>query len=200
MSERESMEFDVVIVGAGPCGLAAACRLLQLAAEVRREVSVCVVEKGAEIGAHILSGAVFEPAALTELFPDWRERGAPVATAVAMDEFLWLRNDSASTAVPGFLIPRPMRNHGNYIISLGKLCQWLGQQAEALGANLFPGFAASRVLFEDGRVAGVITGDLGRGADGSEKPGFQAGYELRGRYTIFAEGCRGHLGKELMEV
>lgn len=200
MSERERMEFDVVIVGAGPCGLAAACRVLQLAAAAGREVTVCVVEKGAEIGAHILSGAVFEPTALTELFPDWRERGAPVTTPVVHDEFHWLRNATASLKVPEFFIPRPMRNHGNYIISLGRLCQWLGQQAEALGANLFPGFAASRVLYENGRVAGVITGDLGRGADGGEKPGFQAGYELCGKYTIFAEGCRGHLGKELMEV
>ena len=200
MSERESMEFDVVIVGAGPCGLAAACRVLQLAAGVGREVSVCVVEKGAEIGAHILSGAVFEPAALTELFPDWRERGAPVSTSVTHDEFHWLRGADQSWRVPEFFIPRPMRNHGNYIISLGRLCQWLGQQAEALGANVFPGFAASRVLYENGRVAGVITSDLGRGADGREKPGYQAGYELRGRYTIFAEGCRGHLGKELMET
>jgi len=200
MTERESMEFDVVIVGAGPCGLAAACRVLQLAAAAGREVSVCVVEKGAEIGAHIISGAVFEPAALGELFPDWRERGAPVSTAVTGDEFLWLRNPDAALAVPGFLIPRPMRNHGNYIISLGRLCQWLGQQAEALGANLFPGFAAASVLYEDGRVAGVITGDLGRDREGREKAGFQPGYELRARYTIFAEGCRGHLGKELMEV
>jgi len=200
MAERESMEFDVVIVGAGPCGLAAACRVLQLAGTAGREVSVCVVEKGAEIGAHILSGAVFEPAALTELFPDWRERGAPVTTAVSGDEFHWLRNDTASLCVPEFFIPRPMQNHGNYIISLGRLCQWLGQQAESLGANLFPGFAAAQVLYENGRVAGVITGDLGRAADGTEKPGFQPGYELRGKYTIFAEGCRGHLGKELMEV
>ncbi len=200
MSERERMDFDVVIVGAGPCGLAAACRVLQLAAAAGREVSVCVVEKGAEIGAHILSGAVFEPAALTELFPDWHERAAPVTTPVTHDEFHWLRNDAASLQVPEFFIPRPMRNQGNYIISLGRLCQWLGQQAEALGANLFPGFAASRVLYENGRVAGVISGDLGRGTDGSEKPGFQAGYELAGKYTIFAEGCRGHLGKELMDV
>ncbi|MEO8224196.1 MAG: NAD(P)-binding protein, partial [Gammaproteobacteria bacterium] len=138
MSDRESMEFDVVIVGAGPCGLAAACRILQLAAAAGREVSVCVVEKGAEIGAHILSGAVFEPSALTELLPDWRERGAPVTTAVSHDEFLWLRNGSASTQVPPFFIPRAMHNQGNYIISLGRLCQWLGQQAEALGASLFP--------------------------------------------------------------
>jgi electron-transferring-flavoprotein dehydrogenase len=200
MSERERMDFDVVIVGAGPCGLAAACRILQLAAAGGREVSVCVVEKGAEIGAHILSGAVFESAALTELFPDWRERGAPVTTAVSHDEFYWLRNDAASLRVPEFFIPRPMRNHGNYIISLGRLCQWLGQQAEALGANLFPGFAAARVLYENGRVAGVITGDMGRAADGSQKAAFEAGYELRGKYTIFAEGCRGHLGRELMET
>ena len=194
------MEFDVVIVGAGPCGLAAACRVLQLAAASGREVSVCVVEKGAEIGAHILSGAVFEPAALAELFPDWRDRGAPVTTPVAHDEFLWLRSAATSMRVPEFFIPRPMRNQGNYIISLGRLCQWLGQQAESLGANLFPGFAAASVLYEDGRVAGVITSDQGRGADGAEKAGFQPGYELRGKYTIFAEGCRGHLGKELMEV
>ena len=194
------MDFDVVIVGAGPCGLAAACRLLQLARDAGAEVSVAVVEKGAEIGAHILSGAVLETTALDELFPDWRERGAPVQTAVTADEVHWLRSADADIKVPDLFVPRPMHNKGNYIISLGRLCQWLGQQAEELGANLFPGFAGAEVLYENGRVTGVLTGDLGRGADGEEKPSFQPGYELRGKYTIFAEGCRGHLGKELMET
>jgi electron-transferring-flavoprotein dehydrogenase len=199
MSERETMDFDVLIVGAGPCGLAAACRLLQLAAAAGREVNVAVVEKGAEIGAHILSGAVFEPTALTELFPDWRERGAPVQVAVTGDEFHWLRSPDSAMRVPNGLVPRPMHNAGNYVISLGRLCQWLGTQAEALGANIFTGFAAAAPLYLDGRVAGVITGDLGRAADGAEKAGFQAGYELRAPFTIFAEGCRGSLGKELMD-
>ncbi len=194
------MDFDVVIVGAGPCGLAAACRLLQLARDAGAEVSVAVIEKGAEIGAHILSGAVLETTALDELFPDWRERGAPVQTAVTADEVHWLRSADADIKVPDLFVPRPMHNKGNYIISLGRLCQWLGQQAEELGANLFPGFAGAEVLYENGRVTGVLTGDLGRGADGEEKPSFQPGYELRGKYTIFAEGCRGHLGKELMET
>ncbi len=198
MTERESMEFDVLIVGAGPCGLAAACRLLQLAGESGRELSVAVVEKGGEIGAHILSGAVFETRALDELFPDWAARGAPSGTAVSGDELYWLTGAQGARRVPHAFVPRAMRNDGNRIVSLGRLCQWLGEQAEALGANLFPGFAAAEVLHEGDRVAGVITGDMGRAADGREKDGFQAGYALRARWTIFAEGCRGHLGKALM--
>ncbi|MFQ5634048.1 MAG: electron transfer flavoprotein-ubiquinone oxidoreductase [Gammaproteobacteria bacterium] len=199
MSERESMEFDVVIVGAGPCGLAAACRLMQLASAADRDISVCVVEKGSEIGAHILSGAVFEPRALDELFQDWRDRGAPVTVQVRHDDFQFLTSASGSRRVPHFFVPKPARNEGNYIISLGELCRWLGEQAEALGVNLFPGFAAAEVLYEDGRVAGVATGDRGRGGSGNPKPAFEPGYELRARYTLFAEGCRGSLGKTLME-
>jgi electron-transferring-flavoprotein dehydrogenase len=200
MPQRESMEFDVVIVGAGPCGLAAACRLMQLAAESGRDTTVAVVEKGSEIGAHILSGAVFEPTALNELFPGWREQGAPVTTAVTTDEFQFLSSARASLHVPSFLVPQPMRNHGNFIISLGELCRWLGTQAENLGVNLFPGFAAAEVLYADGRVTGVATGDMGRDRAGQPKATFQPGYELRARYTLFAEGCRGSLGKELMRV
>jgi electron-transferring-flavoprotein dehydrogenase len=199
MSERESMQFDVVIVGAGPCGLAAACRLLQLAAAAGREVSVCVVEKGAEIGAHILSGAVLEARALDELFPDWRQREAPVRTSVTADDVYLLRDAQASLRIPAPFVPRLMRNEGNYIVSVGRLCQWLGAQAETLGANIFPGFAAASVLYEEGRVAGVITGDHGRSANGTPRSDFQPGYELRATYTIFAEGCHGHLGKELMQ-
>jgi len=198
MPERESMEFDVVIVGGGPCGLAAACRLMQLAAEAERELNVCLVEKGAEIGAHILSGAVFEPRPLDELFPDWRERGAPVTVPVAGDAVHFMSSGKGALRVPEFFVPKPARNHGNYIVSLGELCRWLGDQAEALGVNIFPGFAAAEVLCEDGRVVGVATGDMGRDADGQPKPTFEPGYELRARYTLFAEGCRGSLGKVLM--
>jgi electron-transferring-flavoprotein dehydrogenase len=195
-TERESMEFDVVIVGGGPSGLAAACRLLQLDSDL----SVVVVEKGSEIGAHILSGNVFEPTGLNELFPDWKAMGAPVRTEVKGDDVYYLTSAEKGIRTPGLFVPRPMHNKGNYIISLGRLCQWLGEQAEGLGANLFPGFAASEVLYdEQGCVTGVATSDLGIGKDGEMKSGYQAGYELLGKYTIFAEGCHGNLGQQLMQ-
>jgi electron-transferring-flavoprotein dehydrogenase len=197
--ERESMEFDVVIVGGGPAGLATACRLMQLGARDGREVSVALVEKGSEIGAHILSGAVFEPTALNELFPDWRERGAPLDNPVTQDEVYYLVNDTNRIKVPTFFVPKATHNHGNYATSLGNLCRWLGEQAEALGVNLFPGFAAAEVLYrEDGSVKGIATGDMGVGANGEHKPTFTPGYELHAKYTVLAEGCRGHLGKQLI--
>ena len=199
MPERESMEFDIVIVGGGPCGLSAACRLMQLAAEAERELNVCVVEKGSEIGAHILSGALFETRPLDELFPDWRERRAPITVPVTGDGVHFMSSGDGALRVPGFFVPKPARNHGNYVVSLGDLCRWLGDQAEALGVNIFPGFAAAEVLCEDGRVVGVATGDMGRDANGEPKPTFEPGYELRARYTLFAEGCRGSLGKGLMD-
>ena len=198
--ERESMEFDVVIVGGGPAGLAAGCRLMQLATEGGRELSVVVVEKGSEIGAHILSGNVFEPTGLNELFPDWREQGAPVKTAVTGDLIHYMLGEGSSIKVPGLFIPRPMHNEGNFIISLGRLCQWIAEQAEELGVNVFPGFAASEVLYDEaGAVRGVATSDMGIGKDGKPKAAYQPGYELLGKYTIFAEGCRGNLGQELMQ-
>ena len=199
-TERESMEFDVVIVGGGPSGLAAACRLSQLAEADGKELSVVVVEKGSEIGAHILSGNVFEPLALSELYPDWQEQGAPVKSSVTGDIIHYLLGDNSSVRVPGLFVPSPMHNKGNYIISLGRLCQWLGNKAEAAGVNVFPGFAASEVLYDDeGRVKGVVTSDMGIGKDGEKKSSYQAGYELLGKYTIFAEGCRGNLGEALMK-
>ena len=195
------MEFDVVIVGAGPAGLSAACRLKQKAAEAGKEISVCVVEKGSEVGAHILSGAVFEPRALNELFPDWKELGAPLNTPVTRDDIYVLRSDSTATKVPDLFVPKTMHNEGNYIISLGNLCRWLAQQAENLGVEIYPGFAAQEVLFDENNVVrGIITGDLGVDREGTPKEGlYTPGMELRGKYTLFAEGCRGHLGKQLIE-
>jgi electron-transferring-flavoprotein dehydrogenase len=197
--EREFMEFDVVIVGAGPAGLAAAIRLRQLSAETGHEVSVCVLEKGSEVGAHILSGAVMEPRALNELLPDWQERGAPLNTPVSGEKFLML-TEKRAFSVPVWALPGQMQNHGNYIVSLGNVCRWLAEQAEALGAEIYPGFAAAELLSDDkGRITGVATGDVGIAKDGSEKAGFERGMELRAKYTFFAEGCRGSLSKQLFE-
>ena len=194
------MEFDVVIVGAGPAGLSAACRLKQKAAEAGKEISVCVVEKGSEVGAHILSGAVFEPRALNELFPDWKELGAPLNTEVKRDDIYMLKSAESAIKVPNLFVPKTMHNEGNYIISLGNLCRWLAQQAENLGVEIYPGFAAQDVLFDENNVVrGIITGDLGVDREGHPKDGlYTPGMELRGKYTLFAEGCRGHLGKQLI--
>jgi electron-transferring-flavoprotein dehydrogenase len=197
---RDAMEFDVVIVGAGPAGLSAACRLMQMAGAAGEALRVCVVEKGAEVGAHIISGAVLEPSALNELFPDWRERGAPVTIPVTTEEMHYLVTARHSFRVPHVLVPKPMRNAGNYVISLGRLCRWLAQQAEALGVEIFPGFAAVDLLYDrSGGVAGVLTGDMGIAKNGARKPTYQPGVELRAPFTLFAEGCRGSLGKRLME-
>jgi electron-transferring-flavoprotein dehydrogenase len=197
---REYMEFDVVVVGAGPAGLSAACRLKQKAADAGQEISVCVVEKGSEVGAHILSGAVFEPRALNELFPDWKALGAPLNTPVTRDDIYLLKNEQAASKLPNMLVPKTMHNEGNYIISLGNLCRWLAQQAENLGVEIYPGFAAQEALIdEDGIVRGIVTGDLGVDREGNPKEGmYTPGMELRAKYTLFAEGCRGHIGKQLI--
>ena len=195
---REVMEFDVLVVGAGPAGLSAAIKLAQQAQESGSELSICVIEKGSEVGAHILSGAVLETTALDELLPNWQALGAPLNTPVTEDHIYLCHNETKATRLPNFLVPRTMMNHSNYIVSMGNVCRWLATQAEALGVEIFPGFTAASPLLEEGVVKGVITGDMGISANGTHKDTYMPGMELRSKYTLFAEGCRGHLGKQLI--
>ena len=200
VSERESMEVDVVIVGAGPAGLSTACRLMQLSNEHKLDLNIVVLEKAGAVGGHILSGAVIEPRALDELFPDWKELGAPLNTKVTKDEIYFFTSAEKSVTVPNWMAPRTMHNHGNYIVSLAQVVRWMGEQAESLGIEIYPGFAASEVLFdENGRVKGVATGDMGIAKNGEKKTSYEPGMELHAKYTVFSEGCRGHLGKQLIE-
>lgn len=197
--ERESMEFDVVVVGAGPAGLSAAIKLSQLAQEQEQEISICVVEKGSEVGAHILSGAVFETSALDELLPDWQAMGSPLTTEVKEDVFYYYTSGKSAFQIPNLFLPAPVHNDGNYIVSMGNVCRWLAEQAENMGIEVYPGFAAAEVLFnEDGSVKGIATGDMGISAEGEQKDSYMPGMELHAKYTLFAEGCRGHLGKQLI--
>ena len=196
-TQRESMEYDVVIVGAGPSGLSTAIRLKQLASEQQSNISICVVEKGSEVGAHILSGNVLDPKALNELIPDWEEKGAPLKTQVSKDSVRYLLTESITIPVPLLLTPS-FKNHGNYIISLANLCRWLAEYAESLEIDIFPGFPASKLIFDDDKVIGIITGDMGRDSKGEKKPGYEPGIELKAKFTILAEGCRGHLGKQII--
>ena len=196
-TQRESMEYDVVIVGAGPSGLSTAIKLKQLATENKSEISICVVEKGSEVGAHILSGNVIDPKALNELIPDWEEKGAPLKTKVSKDSVRYLLTESITIPAPLMFVPT-FKNHGNYIISLGNLCRWLAEYAESLEIDIFAGFPASELILEDDKVIGVLTGDMGIDSKGEKKPGYEPGIELKAKFTVLAEGCRGHLGKQII--